>query len=123
VGLTTPSSRRSGPGKEVYLCIGSHAILLRTQAKSLSELEDEFIAAFTMDTWRGYLKERNAAGLPLRPGLFALFAEALPGVPTVVGPHEEPVGEWRQLQNIGELFDGCRVTPMHLSWRAIARAR
>ena len=43
VGLTTPSSRRSGPGKEVYLCIGSHAILLRTQAKSLSELEDEFI--------------------------------------------------------------------------------
>lgn len=81
------------------------------------------MGTFGMLDWYAHLKERNGEGVPLRPSLMAVFADSLPSVPTVDGPQDEPIGEWRQVQHIDEVFDGCRITPMHLSWRAVARSR
>jgi len=118
---TSGAAHTHGQYMPFFVTLGSHAYLVKSSVSSLDELENLYIGAFHMGSWRRYLKRRTKDGFPIRPALFAVFVDGLPGVPTVGGPLDEPCGEWRQLQHISELHEGCVVTPMHLAWRAIAR--
>lgn len=120
---TSGAAHTHGQYMPFFVTLGSHAYLVKSSVSSLDELENLYIGAFHMGSWRRYLKRRTKDGFPIRPALFAVFVDGLPGVPTVGGPLDEPCGEWRQLQHISELHEGCVVTPMHLAWRAIARVR
>lgn len=58
----------------------------------------------------------------MRPALFAVYVTTSSSKSSYDVFSADPPGEWRQIQNIHDIQNGNKLSPMHLSWRAIARS-
>ena len=116
--------RGGGVKLRLFLAIGSFNVMVIFNGNRLRKLEDLYMTTFNLEPYKKYLKQRSRLGRRLRPAMFARLVRH-----PRVGPYGHAAGTagttgttWRVLSKVHELEDGDVVTPMHLSWRAIARA-